>query len=199
MENKKDSYNEVGIKLQETDKELQALEQNSLVKKYIELNNTKKELLSQQKQLYKDLRLEQFSSCKHILVATFYENDSFEGRTYNYYGCIKCGLDQKIFSLLERYDRLDDLPFEQKIMYEYLYENPELNGLYNGVSCNLSLARAIYLRLKSIYPDIDDETARKYFEIALDNIRNIKVSKERQKSRAKRLSLNPNFNKWDIY
>ena len=45
--------------------------------------------------------------------------------------------------------------------------------------------------------DIDDETAYKYFEIALDNIRNIKVNNNRKNSRAKRLSLIPNFKKWN--
>ena len=62
--------------------------------------------------------------------------------------------------------------------------------------CNLDLAKAIYSKIKEAHPDIDDETARKYFEISLDDIRNIKVNDERKKSRAKRLSLNPDFNKW---
>ena len=38
---------------------------------------------------------------------------------------------------------------------------------------------------------------RKYFEIVLENIRNIKVNDERKCDRAKRLSLNPEFDKWN--
>ena len=63
-------------------------------------------------------------------------------------------------------------------------------------SSDLDLAKAIYSKIKESHPDIDDETARKYFEIALDNIRKIKVNDERKVSRAKRLSLSPKFNKW---
>ena len=33
--------------------------------------------------------------------------------------------------------------------------------------------------------------------LELNDIRNIEVNDERKKSRAKRLSLNPNFNKWN--
>ena len=42
----------------------------------------------------------------------------------------------------------------------------------------------------------NDLIAIKYFEIALDNIRNIDVSDERKVNRAKRLALMPSFNKW---
>ena len=44
--------------------------------------------------------------------------------------------------------------------------------------------------------------AIKYFKVALDDIRNIKVSDERKTGRAKRLSLNHKFRRWnarDVY
>ena len=69
-------------------------------------------------------------------------------------------------------------------------------GLISISSCNLQLAMAIYNKIIEKYPDIDDETALKYFEIALDNIRDIKVSSKRKRSRAIRLNLNPNFSNW---
>jgi len=43
---------------------------------------------------------------------------------------------------------------------------------------------------------IDDLTAIKYFNHAIGNIRNIKVSEERKVKRAKRLSLSSGFNNW---
>ena len=58
-------------------------------------------------------------------------------------------------------------------------------------------SKSIYTRIKETHPDIDDDMAIKYFEIALNNIRNIKVSEERKINRAKRLSLDPKFKSWN--
>lgn len=51
---------------------------------------------------------------------------------------------------------------------------------------------------KTKWQFISKTTYTKYFEIALDNIRNIKVSDERKVSRVKRLLLRANFNKWNV-
>lgn len=53
--------------------------------------------------------------------------------------------------------------------------------------------------IRTDFSDIDDKTVIKYFEIALDDIRNIEVSDERKKSRAKRLGLSKDFNRWNWY
>ena len=127
-----------------------------------DLYNKNEQLVCQQKDLYKQMKIDEYSFCNHIWVNTLHDYDSFEGRSYNYHGCIKCGLDQRVFYLSEQYRDLD-------------------------------LAKAIYSKIKEAHPDIDDETARKYFEIVLYNIRENKVSDERK---AKRLSLSPEFNKW---
>ena len=86
---------------------------------------------------------------------------------------------------------------EQKIMYNYMQDNYYDRGLHSERFCDLDLAMSIYRKIKEAHPDIDDKTALKYFEIALDNIRNIKVNDERKESRAKRLSLSNKFNKWN--
>ena len=86
-------------------------------------------------------------------------------------------------------------------MCNYLKSN-RFYGLETKVICNIDLAQAICKKIREVYPDIDDKTLVKYFEIALDNIRNIEVSNERKMSRAKRLLLKPNFKKWnakDVY
>lgn len=83
-------------------------------------------------------------------------------------------------------------------MYEFMKTHPSYRrGIYTKISCNLNLARAIYSKIKEAHPDIDDETATKYFKVALTNIRNTEVSDKRQKDRAKRLSLSPKFNSWN--
>lgn len=91
---------------------------------------------------------------------------------------------------------LDWFTLEQRVMYDFLENYSYRSGIDTHVSCDLDLAKAIYSKIKEAHPDIDDEIARKYFEIALDNIRKIKVNDERKVSRAKRLSLSPKFNEW---
>ena len=65
-----------------------------------------------------------------------------------------------------------------------------------NIVCDKELAMALYKKIREYHPDIDDKTVIKYFEIALDDIRNIEVSDERKKSRAKRLGLRRDFNRW---
>lgn len=86
-------------------------------------------------------------------------------------------------------------------MYGYLKENClyTLKGFETNIVCDLNLAQAIYSKIKQAHPNIDDETSMKYFETTLNDIRNIKVSEERKVSRAKRLSLHPNFTRWNSY
>ena len=76
-------------------------------------------------------------------------------------------------------------------------DNDYNKGIHSNEICDIKLAKAIYSRIKETHPDIDDETARKYFEIALNDIRNIKVSEKRKINRAKRLSLGK-FNNWHV-
>ena len=71
-----------------------------------------------------------------------------------------------------------------------------LNGTFLGIECDIDLARKIFSRIIETHPNIDDETAIKYFVKALNDIRDKEVSDERQESRAKRLSLNPDFRRW---
>lgn len=81
-------------------------------------------------------------------------------------------------------------------MYDYLRKH-HLRGKETNITCDLELAHAIYSKVKEVHPDIADDTALGYFEIALNNIRNTKVSEERKTNRAKRLSLGPKFNNWN--
>ena len=76
-------------------------------------------------------------------------------------------------------------------MYDYLWDT-DIDG--EKIICDLALAKAIYKRIKEIYPDINDELLKKYFKIALDNMMNIKVTEQRKRNRIKRLNLNQNFN-----
>lgn len=161
-----------------------------IYKTLIELKN----LLMEKEMLLKDLaQREEYENCKHIFVCSSILHEYYEGITTKEYGCIKCGLDTSIRK--EYYNR--NLTEEETIMYEYLKQNSRLTGIYTKNDCNLALARSIYVKIKEAHPKIKDKMALKYFEIALADIRNIEVGEKRKKSRAKRLLLSPNFNKWN--
>lgn len=195
----KERYEEIVSERKKLIAKINELANDDKVKKYFELCRQNDSLATQQKDLYKRIRIEEYSYCNHIWVTTLHDYDSIEGRSYNYCGCMKCGLDQRVFHLMENCHKLDYLTLEQQIMYNFMYGSSYKSGIDTKVLCDLDLAKAIYAKIKEVYPDIDDEMARKYFEIALDNIRRTKVSDERKTNRAKRLLLNPKFNKWTGY
>ena len=170
---------------------IKELKNNEIVKKYLELEKENDNLYYRQINLYGKLKREEYDNCNHVLVYSKVEYDSFEGRSYKYCGCIKCGLDNSVLA-----EERDWLPYERKIMYDYLRKK-YLKGIKTDILCDINLATSIYSKIKESHPDIDDETAIKYFEVALNDIRNINVNDERKVNRAKRLSLTPKFTKWD--
>lgn len=191
MSNLKKEYDEITEQRKKIIEEIKPLEENDVVKKYFELKKQNENLYEKQLTLYKEMKEEEYKCCEHVLVYSEIEHDGYDGRTYRSCGCIKCGLDNSVSKRKREW-----LPFSQKIMYDYLSEK-YLSGMETKIACDLDLAQAIYSKIKETHPGIDDEMAIKYFEIALDNIRNIKVSEERKTNRAKRLSLNPKFNSWN--
>lgn len=191
MSNLKKEYDEITKQRKKIIEEMKLLEENEIVKRYFELTKQNETLYDKQLILYKEMKNEEYESCKHILVYSKINYDRYEGRTSKSCGCIKCGLDNSVLDYQREY-----LPFTQKIMYDYLRKK-YLRGSETKIACDLDLAQAIYSKIKDAHPDIDDQIAIKYFEIALDNIRNIKVSDERKTNRAKRLSLDPKFNSWN--
>lgn len=202
MEEIKKQYEEIVSERNGLTQEIEELKNNDVIKKYFDLCNKDNQLEEKRKDLYKQIKVGEYSSCNHIWVKVLHDYDSAEGRSYDYHGCIKCGLDQRVFHIKEQYSAFDwfnCFTLEQEVMYVYMKDNSYHNGVYTGVLCDLELAKAIYLKIKEAHPSIDDETAKKYFEIALDNMRNIKVSDERKASRVKRLSLSPEFNKWTAW
>lgn len=197
MKDLKKQYEELTSKRNELIARINILVDNEAVKEYVTLRSENDQLVKRQKDLYEQIKIEEYSTCRHIRIRTLHEYDSWEGRSYDYYGCIKCGLDQRV--LHENFHNAYFMTLNQQIMREFFKNHGSyIGGITSNVMCDLELARAIYVKIKEAHPNIDDITARKYFEIALDHIRNIKVSDERKASRAKRLSLNPNFDKWSM-
>lgn len=196
MESLKKQYDQIISERKELIEQINVLAEDESVKKYFELCQQNDKLARQQKDLYKQIKVGEYSSCNHIWVNTLHDYDSYEGRSYNYDGCVKCGLDQRVFHLMESYHSPDWLTLNQRIMYDYMRNHSYKSGIDTNLLCDLDLAKAIYAKIKEVHPDIDDETAVKYLKVALHNIRDTKVSDERKVNRAKRLSLKPEFNKW---
>ena len=196
MEDLKEQYDHIVSKRQTIIDQINVLAENKTIKEYFALREQNDKLASQQKDLYKQIKVGEYSSCNHIWVNTLHDCDNWEGRSYNYHGCVKCGLDKRVFHLMERFHSPVWLTLDQRIMYDYMKNHSYKSGIDTNLLCDLDLAKAIYAKIKEVHPDIDDETAVKYLKVALHNIRDIKVSDERKESRAKRLSLKPEFNKW---
>lgn len=194
MESLKKQYGRIFFEKNALTEQIRNLEENETVKKYFELCRQKEKLSIQQANLYRQLKAEKYASCNHIWVNTLHEYDSSEGRAYNYYGCIKCGLDERVFHQ-EELNGLDFFTSDQRIMYDFMQEHDYKRGIWTNIFCDLDLAQVIYSKVKEAHPDIDDDTARKYFEIDLDNIGKILVNEEEKTSRAKKLSLSSKFNK----
>ncbi len=191
MSNLEKDYEEITKQRQRIIEEMNNLEENEVIKRYFELRKQNESLYKKQVDMCKSMKLKNYKSCKHILVYSKIDYDRYEGRTYKSCGCIKCGLDNSVLDFDRKY-----LPFSKQVMYDYLTDD-YLTGKQTDVVCDLDLAQAIYSKIKENNPKIDDETATKYFEIALDNIRNIKVSDDRKTSRVKRLSLDSGFKRWN--
>ena len=145
-----------------------------------------------------------YNSCEHLFICTQIRNCDgaalgFPGeiREEREYKCIKCGLDPKCG--LPRFG-IKNLSLSSKvqIMTEYFRKNKRsFTESESDIVCDFNLARAIYFKIKESHPDIDDEKIVQYMKTALEDMRNIKVNEERKENRAKRLSLDSQFNRWD--
>lgn len=190
----KQEYDEIKNKREDISKKIIKLRKDDKVQKYLSLVNEDKNLSLKEQETYETMKTQEYKFCLHLGVRTFIERDWIEGRVYEYLGCVKCGLDT---SLLAKYndDDLKYLSLEQRVMYQYLKNNPDdIINLDLPVDCNLELAQAIYSKIIGNNPGIDNMTALKYLEIALQNMQTKDTHESRRQSRVKRLNLNKNFN-----
>lgn len=112
---------------------------------------------------YTEKMKERYTSCDHIWVKTQTKVDGCEGRSYNYYGCVKCSLDERLLAIdngfVGPWASLDD-----KIMIEFMNHSHYRYGIFTNIYCGLKQAQDIYTKIKKQNPDIDDHTASKYLE-----------------------------------
>lgn len=188
MKSLQEKYEKVLQEITDADAQINALQDDEKVKQYIAMCGQRDRLMHQKEDLYKKVLIDRYSSCNHIWIIASHDYDPIEGRSYDYHGCMKCGLDRTVFQLIENGCSLQLLTPEQRIMYDFMHGRC-LGGEIVNTLCDLELAKTIYAKIKEARPDIDDETAIKYFEVALADIKNDK----RKESKAKRLTDKPRF------
>ena len=196
MKNLEGKYKKIEAEINELLNKMKALVGKEDSEEYLELKIQQKKLSEQLYAIYKEKRMKDFGSCRHIWVNALHDYDIAEGRSYNYYGCVKCGLDQRVFHLMEIYNNSNLLTTDQRIMYDFMKDR-QLKGINTKLFCDLDLGRAIYTRIKVAHPDIKDKDAAKYLRAAYYKMKESKISDKQKANRVKRLSLDPSFNKWD--
>lgn len=147
--------------------ELKKLKENKLIKRYFELSSKNDQLLTQQKNLIREMKTNQYKNCNHIFIMTKYEPDYVEGRSEKYYGCVKCGLNDEIYTKTHGIFGTEFLTFEEQIMYDYI-QTHHMSGIYIHKLYDLEVGKMLYNNIKSAFPNIDDETAREHLKIALE-------------------------------
>ena len=182
-------FSDIDKEYKKIEKEIWGLEEVPIVKKYLDLQKKKTELEIRRKNLHSLMKYGEYENCNHLWGISMDEYGEYD------YVCVKCGLNYKSLRLTNR-GKEDSLSFDERVMASVLKDKSFVNDADINIVCDRELAMALYKKIREYHPDIDDKTVIKYFEIALDNIRNIEVSEERKASRAKRLGLSKNFNRW---
>lgn len=145
----------------EADDAVKKMEQYKVIKKYFELVKKRKELDKKETELYKKRLRIRYENCNHILVESHTDVIyDYEGRSYHYYGCIKCGLDEAVRERDYGCNR------EEITMLELMkeYDIYRIDGIRTGICCDLYEARDLYEDLKEKYPDADDEEMAEIFK-----------------------------------
>ena len=114
---------------------------NDMVAKYINLKNKEKSLSNRKYEIYKKMKFNEYSLCDHIFIPIYKTHDN----KHNYYGCIKCKLNNLV-SILST-SKLDD-----EIMKEFLKEIDYMSYInffkYIDIYSPIDLAHSIYNELK---------------------------------------------------
>lgn len=121
---------EVSSKKKEIMEQIKILSEDEKVKEYLHLKSENEKLSIKENQLYKEIKTREYLSCNHLLARSAIETDSHEGRTYKYFGCVKCGLDEKVKYYMNKYGFLTP---DQTIMYETIKLYPGNHLLYNNI------------------------------------------------------------------
>jgi hypothetical protein len=196
LEELKNKREELSKKLNSDLSQIKILEADEKIINYKELLIEAKKNKEQLEELDFELDKEKMSSCSHIFITSKIDKiwDGHRTDKYEYHSCIKCGLDT-------RYRSSDYMTSWTPLTMamEEIFKKTRNNGIWlKDTSCHIDLAMAIYNGIKKAYPDISDEKAAVYFKASLNSIRTKEVTENVEKSRIKRLELQPSFKCWKV-
>ena len=164
------------------------LEQNDVVKEYNSLLEQNNEKYFQETELYKKIKTYEYENCDHVLVETYTDCESgYGGRTYHYYGCIKCGCNEYVKE--KRYY----LTEEEKLMLDYIESQTtsKLEGKRLGIYCeDLTSAIKKYNSLIKSNKGLDEDTIIEMFKIYISGSNN--------RARKRKSESEYTVNVWDV-
>lgn len=161
------------------------------VSRFCSLEKRSEEFYQKLKGVYIQKKLAEYNSCNHLWVETSGEN--YNPISTMSIGCMKCGVDT---GLRKKHKALEEMSLEEQAIMEYSKFGVNKSYDFVNVVCDLDLARAIFKKIDEQYPGLDNKTLAQYFLNALRDMREIRVSEEREKDRAKRLGLHKDFKAW---
>lgn len=136
---------------------LNELKQNEIIKEYKRLIDENDKLYNKENKLYKELKLEEYKSCDHILVNSYVDcEQGYGGRTIRYKGCIKCGCNEYVKEKRNCY-----LSPDESAMFQYLDSLTlgKLDGEDLRINCDdFEEAVKKYKSLKRTNKDLDEST-----------------------------------------
>lgn len=187
-------YAEIIETRRKIENEINELEQDEKIQRYLSLKEENKHLSDEQSYLYRRVKMNEYQKCNHIWVNSKIIYNDMMNNAITRCGCIKCGLDQSVTDRQRGW-----LTFDEQVMYDFLTQNPtNINiGTDTDINCDLSLAKAIYKRIDEKKHNASAIDKIKYLEYALYKIRDSKVTDERKNNRIKRLGLKKCFRRWD--
>ena len=94
------NYKEIEKERNEVCKKLRAILKDKNVQTYIKLDKECDKLNEDLKEAYKALLMEKYRKCEHVLVCCSSTCEyEYGGKSYSYYGCIKCGLSEEALDI----------------------------------------------------------------------------------------------------
>lgn len=174
MANARNKYNYVLKERKKILEEVKELKNHKIIKRYLLLHEKNRELEKQESKIKQELIYNKFCSCKHLLVYTEFNDDSFLKNYDRTFACVKCGINSSV--LKTHRDFLSD---ENKTMYDYLVDNPFLErNIELTTPCDLIFAKKAFEKVREKYPNTSSEIFKKYFYVALKfNVDKINIKK----------------------
>lgn len=187
----KREYNKVSNKHQKQANRIEELKETKEVQEYLKLTKNNDSLYYKLEKLYRDIKVHEYSKCKHLIVYSHYDSEEgYGGRTIRYQGCIKCGCYE--YAEQKPLNGFYHLSEDEKAMVEYLESIPtgKLYGTYLNISCeNFDDAIETYKNLKENNKGLSENSL----------IEMIKAYIEEENKKAPQRTKNSHYvNIWDV-